>query len=154
MAAKTRAERDAGLRSALDALTGQRIRLTRPRRTLLGLIFAQRGPFSAGDLAEKTSHAPKAEACDTVTVYRTLAVLEEAKIIERCDFSDGVALYEVRHGAAAGHRHHHVVCTSCHKVESLDFCLVQGQELALRRLGYTELAHRLEFSGVCPRCSA
>ena len=135
--------------SALEMLESSKHRMTKSRKSLLLTILEQKEPFSAPHLVKLLSSK---RACDPVTIYRTLPVFEELGIIEKCDFSDDMAKYEVSLGHS-GHHHHHVVCNSCHKVESLDFCVIEGQEQILKKLGYTGLTHRLEFSGKCPNCS-
>jgi Fur family ferric uptake transcriptional regulator len=139
----------ASLQDAVEVLELSAHRLTKPRQILLKMIFAQKAPFSAPKLMKSLA---RKGTCDLVTVYRTLAIFEEIGIIEKCDFSDDMANYEVALGHH-GHHHHHVVCTNCKKVEPLDFCLVKEQENSLKKLGYTDLNHRLEFSGKCPACS-
>jgi Fe2+ or Zn2+ uptake regulation protein len=127
--------------------------LTQPRRQLLRLICEQTSPFSAPGLEKKLrKNSGKKDSCDPVTIYRTLPLLEELGIIERCGFSEDMAYYEVilNH---KGH-HHHIVCSACHKVEPLNFCAIEGQEQVLKKMGYTDLSHRLEFVGKCPACSA
>jgi Fur family transcriptional regulator, ferric uptake regulator len=134
---------------ALSLLNSSRYRATRPRVTLLKTILDQTEPFSAPKLASLLNGK---NGCDNVTVYRSMPVFEELGIIERCDFSDDLAHYEVKLGHE-GHHHHHIVCKSCKKVEPLEFCILEGQEKILGKLGYTDLNHRLEFSGVCPSCA-
>ncbi len=134
---------------ALTRLQSSSYRLTRPRRALLDAILKFAKPFSVPDLEKRLKGK---NGCDPVTIYRTLPIFAELGLLEKCDFSDEMTYYEVRHGLE-GHHHHHVVCTKCSKVEPLEFCLVDGQEQQLKRLGYKNLKHRLEFSGICPTCS-
>ncbi len=135
---------------ALEILESSKHRMTKSRKALLALILEQKGPFSAPKLVKVLS---RKDACDPVTIYRTLPVFEELGIIEKCDFSEEMAQYEVSLGQSQGHHHHHIVCGVCKKVESLDFCIVEGQEQILKKMGYTGLTHRLEFTGKCPNCS-
>ena len=137
------------LQAALEKISASPYRLTRPRRALLDMVLKQTKPFSAPDLEKKLKGK---NGCDAVTIYRTLPVFIELGLLERCDFSDQTAFYEVTHGHE-GHHHHHIVCTTCKQVEPLKFCLVEGQEQVLKRLGYLNLKHRLEFSGLCPACA-
>lgn len=134
------------LDGALEKLTASSYRVTRPRRDLLEAALGFNAPFSARDLEKKL------RGFDPVTIYRTLPVFVELGILEKCDFSDEMTHYEVKMGHES-HHHHHVVCTSCRKVEPLAACLIEGQEQLLRRLGYRDLKHRLEFSGLCPSCA-
>ena len=79
------------------------------------------------------------------------AALEGAGIVRRCDFGDGIYRYEYNIGEM---HHHHIVCRSCHKVEVLDFCVVDVLERMAKKRGYTRLTHTLELFGLCPDCSA
>ncbi len=137
------------LTEALRRLKAEGFRLTKTREKLLEVILRQTAPFSV-PMVEKI-FARQRGHFDSVTIYRSVPVLEKLGIIEKCGYSEGVAHYEVRlnkHG-----HHHHVVCTGCKKIEPLDHCIVKSQEVLLRKLGYTGLKHRLEFSGTCPSCS-
>ena len=149
MKASTRKESKSILqKAAVNILNASKYRATRPRLTLLKMIFDQTEPFSAPRLAQLLNGK---DGCDNVTIYRSMPVFEELGIIERCDFSDDLAHYEVKLGHES-HHHHHIVCKSCKKVEPLEFCILEGQEKILNKLGYTDLNHRLEFSGICPDC--
>ncbi len=134
---------------AIDLLEKSSYRLTRPRRVLLESILKQTKPFSAPAL-EKLLIGKN--GCDPVTIYRSLPVFIDLGIIEKCDFSDDMTYYEVSLGHD-GHHHHHFVCTSCKKVEPLEFCIVDSQAQVLEKLGYRNLKHRLEFRGLCPACA-
>jgi Fur family ferric uptake transcriptional regulator len=140
---------DETLAKALALVNESEYRLTRPRKTLLETILLQTTPFSAPML---TSLLKRKSGCDPVTIYRSLPIFEKLGIIEKCDFSDDMTMYEVSMGHS-GHHHHHILCSSCKKVEPLEFCILEGQEQILKKLGYTSLKHRLEFVGVCPSCS-
>ncbi len=149
------------MKQALITVKDSAFKLTRARQAILEAIFQVKGPFSAnlldGRIQARTpargKESEKKNSADVVTIYRNLSIFEDLKIISRCDFSDGEVMYEVMHGDHA-HHHHHIVCKLCKKVEPLEFCIVEGQEQILAKLGYKELSHRLEFSGVCPDCSS
>lgn len=160
MAKKPKAaqEKKPSIEKALSLIENSDLRLTGPRRRLLQVIFSFKGPFSAPSLEKKFAESKSYGTCDPVTIYRTLPVFEELGIIERCDFSDGMACYELNphlgSDAENHHHHHHIVCKSCRKIEKLDFCILEGQEQVLQKFGYTNLTHRLEFLGICPSCSS
>jgi len=140
------------LKGAIEKIRQSEYKLTRARQVILETIFLQKGPFSANDLNTRLGKRSRKGTADVVTIYRNLSVFEEIGIISRCDFSDSEVMYEVLVGDQA--HHHHIVCRVCHHVESLDFCIIEAQEQALKQLGYHELNHRLEFSGICPKCAA
>jgi len=77
--------------------------------------------------------------------------VEKTRLVRRCDFSDGIARYEL---ATGDNHHHHLVCTGCKRVEDLDLadCPTQKLERSARARGYAEVEHTLEIFGLCPRC--
>ena len=81
------------------------------------------------------------------TVYRTLRLFDIANIIDRHDFGDGRARYEV--AAEGSHHHHHLIDVKTGNV--LEF---ENEELEnikrriARELGYELVGERLELYGV------
>lgn len=84
------------------------------------------------------------------TVYRTLAVLEEAGFVEGLDAGDGKRRFE----HVLGHEHHdHMVCLQCGAiVEFRDDELERRQEAAARRHGFRIERHSLRLYGRCRDC--
>ena len=138
------------LQNLYDELKKNKLKLTTPRKLIVEALFENHGPFGAEDLHEKYL---KTE-CDLATVYRTLASLEQAKVINRCDFGDGVARYELL-DLESPHHHHHLICTGCKKVEVIDHCEIEPSvERFAKKRGFKEISHRLEFFGLCPKCQS
>lgn len=134
------------LKETLEILRQSGLRITRPRRALLQALLARRQPATIEDLHRDLDPG----LCDLATVYRCLAAFEKLHLVRRCHFHDGTSLYEIELGPE---HHHHIVCTSCQKVEALDFCVVEGLERLVRERGYRNVSHMLEFFGVCAACS-
>jgi Fe2+ or Zn2+ uptake regulation protein len=138
----------AKLLSLYDELKKNKLKLTEPRKLIVEALFENHGPFGAEELHEKFL---KTE-CDLATVYRTLTSLELAKVLNRCDFGDGVARYELIDLEHA-HHHHHLVCTKCKKVEVIENCEIENTiDRFAKKRGFKEVSHRLEFFGLCPKC--
>ncbi|MBM3525745.1 MAG: transcriptional repressor, partial [Alphaproteobacteria bacterium] len=79
------------------------------------------------------------------TVYRTVRLLEEARILERHDFGDGRARYE----RATNEHHDHLIDLNTRDV--IEFSSDEIEKLQreiARRLGYELVGHRLELYGV------
>lgn len=131
---------------ALEELHTHGMRVTEPRKAMLGILTREHGPFSA----EELHHKLKGKGCDVVTVYRSLQAMEEIGVVRRCDFGDGTYRYEINHGE---HHHHHIVCRVCRSVEVLDRCDVSKLERLAREKGYANISHTLEIFGVCPKCA-
>lgn len=135
---------------ALKLIESSKYRLTQTRQILIETIFKMNAPFSASELALALKH--QKDPVDLVTIYRNLPVFEDIGIVCRADFSDEMARYIVSHHGHDNHHHHHIVCRSCHKVEPIDFCVLEGQEQIFRKLGFKDVRHRLEFSAICESC--
>ena len=123
--------------------TGQRV--TEPRKAILRLLIGEHGPFTTEELHGRLAPG----MCDLVTVYRSLAAMEEIGLVRRCDFGDGSYRYEYDTGE---HHHHHVICRTCRGVETLDLCVADSLERMVRQMGYASVSHTLEVFGICPKC--
>ena len=85
------------------------------------------------------------ERISLATVYRTLRLFEEAKLLERHDFGDGRSRYERR----PMEHHDHLIDLDTGKV--IEFHSDEIEELQTRvaeRLGYDLVGHRLELYGM------
>lgn len=88
------------------------------------------------------------------TVYRTLDLLSELKVINKVNFGDGVARYEMRDENRERH-HHHLVCVECGSVDEILEDLLENIEKKVEKeFGFKIHDHRLIFHGVCRRCQA
>ena len=79
------------------------------------------------------------------TVYRTVALFEDAGIIERHDFGDGRARYEP---APENHHDHLIDMRSGTVIEFRSEEIELLQEAIARKLGYHLVDHRLELYAV------
>lgn len=87
------------------------------------------------------------------TVYRTLELLSDLQVVEKMNFGDGVARYDLR-GDGSHHHHHHLICVQCGKVdEIMEDWLVPLEEKLEREFHFTVLDHRLDFQGICAECN-
>ncbi len=102
------------------------------------------------------------------TVYRTIQLLNELRLIDRINFDDGFVRYEM--GTVSGceqkTRHHHLICMKCGKVTSArddlleepgrnslqppDFQFPRAmREIAAR---YAIVNHEVKLYSVCKEC--
>jgi Fe2+ or Zn2+ uptake regulation protein len=130
---------------ALQTLREHQHRVTEPRKAILAVLTREHGPFTVEEIHQQMGTA----LCDLVTVYRSIAALEEIDLVRRCDFGDGSYRYEFNTGE---HHHHHIVCRGCHQVETLDLCVADGLERMARQMGYAKVTHTLEIFGICATC--
>jgi Fe2+ or Zn2+ uptake regulation protein len=83
------------------------------------------------------------------TVYRQLDFLVESEIIQELDFGEGKKRYEL-----AKSHHHHLLCTSCDKIECIAFAedLHSQEAEILKTTHFKVTGHMLEFFGICKKC--
>jgi Fur family ferric uptake transcriptional regulator len=95
----------------------------------------------------------KAPEIGLATVYRTLELLCELHIVEKLNFGDGVARYDLR-SENSKHHHHHLICVQCGSVdEIMDDWLLPLEERLEREYQFKVVDHRLDFHGICWRCA-
>lgn len=138
----------------LDQQVAQRlhalgVRYTTGRQAVIRALSAADGPRSAQELHAELD-------VPLSSLYRSLAVLEQAEVLTPHHGIRGVTRYELAEWAA-GH-HHHVVCESCGAVDDvhLDPALeVELERLVrqiVRSLAFSPRGHSLEVEGRCHAC--
>ncbi len=94
----------------------------------------------------------KAPEIGLATVYRTLELLSELKVVDKINFGDGVSRYDLRQEGAA-HFHHHLVCIECGAVDEIQEDLLGDVEKIVEEHWKFQVKdHRLTFHGICSRC--
>lgn len=123
-------------------------RWTNQRALIVRTALANHAHFTAEQLLDLCrKHDPKVSRA---TVYRTLAVLEDAGFVEGLDTGDGGRRFE----HVLNHAHHdHMVCLHCGAiVEFRDEELERRQEAAAKRHGFRIERHSLRIYGSCRAC--
>lgn len=84
------------------------------------------------------------------TVYRTLKLLEEAKLTSKIEFGDGRVRYEL---CTDKEHHDHLICIQCKKsVEVIDPKIETLQKKLAHSHGFKLTGHRLNLFGICNQC--
>lgn len=126
-------------------------RYTGKRRSIVEAIEDAGKPLPMPELLAACEGLPQS------SVYRNLAVLENAGVVRRVITEDEFARFELTE-ELAGH-HHHLVCSRCGRVEDVtvpsDLEAVMDDVLDRlgRRSGFAEVGHRLDLIGVCADCA-
>jgi Fur family transcriptional regulator, ferric uptake regulator len=125
-------------------------RYTAGRRTLVELLHEAGRPLEIIELAS-------GRRLPVSSIYRNLVVLEQAGAVTRYPGAGGGhARYELSE-ALVGH-HHHLVCSSCGRIEDdpvppeVDAGLASLLDAVAERTGFTVTDHRLEVRGLCRHC--
>lgn len=139
------------LRALAQRLTDREYKLTPQRRMILRAFVENRGRhLSADDVFGLVK--PDHPEIGLATVYRTLDLLSELGVLSRSEFGDGRARYELAERASQ-HRHHHLICRRCGRVEEVRGDLLEAVEAMIRsRHGFRTLDHDVKFFGLCRAC--
>jgi Fur family transcriptional regulator, ferric uptake regulator len=134
-------------------------RMTEGRETVLDVLAgAKRGEhLSAEDIYMKAHQI--CPAVGLTSVYRTLDLLVQLSMVDKFDFGDGRARYELAEGSSGVKHHHHLVCTGCGAILEYDDFLEEELKLVKRteeglskRYGFKITGHVVQFYGICKRC--
>lgn len=136
------------LASTLARLAAGGHRLTRPRQAVLQVLFDADDWLRPEQILESARRT--CPSVGLVTVYRTLALLEQLGLTRRIHVEPGChgyALIGLEHG-------HHLVCRSCHQVLEVPGSedLTSMIRRISRKTGFVIEDHLLELTGLCPAC--
>ena len=126
-------------------------RYTPKRRALVTLLERADKPLSMNDLLAGKTGLPQS------SIYRNLAVLEQAGAVRRVITEDEFARFELTE--ALTEHHHHLICSTCGKVEDvtipadLESAMDRTIDRVARRAGFAHVSHRLDLIGTCRSCA-
>lgn len=133
-------------------LSESQVRFTNGRRAVIHALSGADGPRSAAELSQEMGNEVPVSS-----LYRTLAVLEEAGVLSPHYSSPGLTRYELAEWLS-GH-HHHLVCIDCGQVEDLppdDATEAQLQTIVTtvaKSVAFVDTNHALEIEGHCAKCA-
>ena len=86
------------------------------------------------------------------TVYRTLDIFYELKILEKISFSNGVSKYNLRQ-SIDDELHHHLICTNCNSIEKVSNPIFNKLiEYMKKEYSFEVQDNSLSFYGTCVNC--
>ncbi|MBK6539369.1 MAG: transcriptional repressor [Ignavibacteria bacterium] len=114
-------------------------RITEPRLDILGILKENHNPLTISEIHSKL----KNKKTDLATVYRTINLFAELRVVNEIDFKDEFKRYELIYDR---HHHHHIVCRKCKNVENVETCVLDELENLLKKRVTVKLHIRLSFS--------
>ncbi|MGD0167952.1 MAG: Fur family transcriptional regulator [Gaiellaceae bacterium] len=124
------------------------VRATRQRLEVLGELAREPDDATAQTLWRRLRER-KGSAIGLATVYRTLSLLSEKGVIDALSHHDGELCYRLCGEA----HHHHLVCSSCHRVVEIQECeLDDWLSRVSAQHGFVTTSHTIELTGLCPTC--
>src|SRR5579885_8773 len=129
-----------------EYLTKNGLRLTDQRRRILDYFLEADRHLSQ----EEIYAALRRFGIGRATVFRTLKMLEEAKLINHVIGKTGTPRFELN---LERPHHDHLICVECGAIQEVRWPkLEQIQERTCRKIGFTPKWHRHEIFGVCREC--
>ena len=131
----------------IDLLRETGHKMTPQRMMILTSLRHAPGHLTAAEIYDRV----KAEYpyVDISTVYRTLTVLRDMRLIAETDMGSGDATFEW----VGAERHHHLICRKCNGVTQLDhrYLAEVGARLG-RELGFRADLDHFAIFGLCAEC--
>lgn len=121
---------------------------TGPRSFILEVLVHAKKPLSIKEVHAKLIK----KEVDHATVFRVLKAFTKKGIVRQIDFGHDQSYFEI---ADEQNDHHHIICTSCHKVA--DFTGCDADKLITSALKQTKEfskinSHSFELYGLCKSC--
>ncbi len=131
----------------VTALRGSGHKMTPQRMMILTSLRHASGHLTASDIYERVKAAYP--YVDISTVYRTLTVLKDMRLISETHMGSGDAAFEW----VGAERHHHVICKGCNTVQEIDHRYLEklGEGLS-RDLGFRADIDHFAIFGLCAEC--
>ena len=134
----------------VERLRAAGLRLTPQREMVLQVLHDVASHATAEEIYARV--AQRSSAVDLSTVYRTLELLQQFRLLASIDLGDGQRRYELvdLHGP-----HHHLHCRRCGTLQRVEAADMQPlfQGLA-QSCGFSAEPAHLIIPGVCSRCQA
>lgn len=130
-----------------DELARLSVRATAQRLSIVSELLRERDDVTAQELHDRLRG--RGERLGLATVYRTLGLLESEGVIHSLAHRPGELCYRW----CGDEHHHHLVCSSCHRVVELGECEADAWvDRVSADHGFIATGHRLEVAGLCADC--
>tara|TARA_B100000131_G_C18059559_1_gene589882 strand:- start:96 stop:500 length:405 start_codon:yes stop_codon:yes gene_type:complete len=117
------------------------LRITNQRELVISIIENSTDHPDVDELYKRASIKDK--SVSIATVYRTVKLLEDAKVIDRHEFGDGKARYE----ETREHHEHLIDVETGEVIEFINEDLEKLKKEIAKKMGYTLVDHKLELFG-------
>ncbi|ENH96886.1 Fur family transcriptional regulator [Gracilibacillus halophilus YIM-C55.5] len=131
--------------TAIQKLKEKGYKHTKQREQILNILVNKDHYIAAKEIIERIKqHFPNVSYD---TIYRNLYLLTNEELLEMTDLHGEKHFRIMCH--SKGH-HHHLICNTCGKTKTIDFCPMDIVDDKLE--GYQIDTHKFEIYGLCPQC--
>ena len=142
--------------AAERTLVERGFRLTGQRYEVIELLKRAGRHMTAMEIYERLRGTRR--QVSLATIYRTLSILEELRIVRRVELPDHPAVYELVAANGSVKPHGHLICTRCGAVEDVELTELPNVEELARKVGsqhgFQVCDVQVVVYGLCARCSA
>lgn len=132
--------------NVISYLKENNIKITKARKSILEIIVCSKEAINANLIY--TILMEQDIKIDLSTVYRTLDLLENKKILNKFDLGNNMYNYTINKNA-----HKHIIeCDLCHKEMVIDCPIPQIEEQIKAKTGITLTESHVYLKGICKEC--
>lgn len=129
-----------------DLLKEKGIKITRGRIVIYNIIKSSDRSLTADNIYEKCKEV--GDNLNLSTIYRTLEMFDDKKIIEKFNLGDGRYSFSIKQ-----HEHKHILeCSICHKEIEVPCPMRPIMEIVKNETGFVLTDHELVLKGICEKC--
>ncbi|MBE6099558.1 MAG: transcriptional repressor [Anaerovibrio sp.] len=135
-------------------LQNSKYKLTHQRQDVLEVFLNRSGEHLSAEEVHRILR-DKGYDIGLATVYRTLELMcsPEMGILQKMEFGEKRARYELKHFEPNTHQHHHLICKKCDKViEFSEDMLDELEEKIATECNFKIIDHQVIFYGYCQEC--
>ena len=130
-----------------ELLVRRGVRATPRRLEVLAELARERDDVTAQELWHRLRE--RDSQTGLATVYRTLALLADTGVVDTMSHRGTELCYRL----CTESHHHHLVCSSCHRVVEVEQCGLGGWlDTVTKQHGFVATDHRVEITGLCAAC--
>ena len=127
-------------------LKDKNIKITKGRLAIYNILKKNKNSINADYIYEECKK--KGIKLNLSTVYRTIEIFEEKKLIEKISLGDGKFSYAIKKN-----EHKHMLkCNVCEKEVEIPCPMRSITELVQNQTGFMLTEHQLVMKGVCEQC--
>jgi Fur family ferric uptake transcriptional regulator len=140
-----------------DRFQNMGARITAPRELVIDILHDTDDHMSASDVYIRAHQVNP--GIGLTTVYRTLEMLTHMGIVQKFDFGDGKARYELINNPGGKEHHHHLICLRCKSImdytefidDEIEF-INKTQSKLSKKYNFDITDHAISFYGFCRQC--
>lgn len=131
-----------------EILGARGLRITPQRLMILHVIDEGHGHLTAEQIGDRIRE--QFPAIHQGTIYRTLDLLRESRLVTETHLGDRSAMYEL----VGNHPHHHLVCDRCGSVTEIGDSVLETLRAAIfGQFGFHVRTEHFAIFGLCKDCA-